>query len=64
MQISLVRISLLRFFHSIHIFALCEFWAIYCIIAIFWLVFAQNLHKEINSQKIALAKYLANAKFG
>ena len=65
------QISLLQF-------ALCEFWAIYFISAIFWAknsqkialmkLIAQNSHKancsnEISSQKITLAN-LANAKFG
>ena len=46
------------------------FWgAVYFISAIFWAKNSQKSHKanrsnEIISQKIALDKYLANAKFG
>ena len=47
MQISLVQISLVRFFQTFHEY----------------LPYA-NCSNEINSQKIPLAKYLANAKFG
>ena len=57
MRISLLRISLLRFFKKFHKFALCEFWAILFHQCNILGKIAKNLHKaNIFAPKVALMK--------
>jgi hypothetical protein len=63
-----MRMSLLQFFKTFHKYVPYPNFGLFISVQFFGQKIAQNLHKanrgnEINSQKIALAKYLANAKF-
>ena len=76
MQILLVQISLMQFLKTFHKYLpFANFWLFISLVQFFgqkialMKKIAKNSHKanfsnETNSQKIALAKYLANTKFG